>query len=68
MDRVRALFEHWTPPAIAAEIKDLTRVEQAVIIRVLPRQTAAAVFEFLDYQAQEDFLKAMRQEEVASIL
>lgn len=68
LDRVRAFFEHWTPPAIAAEIKELTRVEQAVVIRVLPRQTAAAVFEFLERHTQDELLKAMGQEEVGSIL
>jgi magnesium transporter len=68
VDEIRTLLINWTPPAIASEIKNLTQVEQAVVIRVLPRKTAAAAFEFLDRSAQERLLKAMGQVELAAIL
>jgi len=68
VERVRTLLTNWTPPAIASEIRSLTEVEQAVVIRVLPRKTAAAAFEFLDRPAQDQLLKAMGQAEVAAIL
>ncbi|MDQ6627064.1 MAG: magnesium transporter [Pseudomonadota bacterium] len=68
LDRIRLLLTNWTAPSIARELADLTRVEQAVVIRVLERHRAAAVFEFLDRTAQEELLKAMGQSEVASIL
>jgi magnesium transporter len=68
VDQIRTLLTNWTPPAIASEIKSLTEVEQAVVIRVLPRKTAAATFEFLDKPAQESLLKAMGQAELAAIL
>jgi magnesium transporter len=68
LNAIRTLTTNWTAPSIAREIRGLTRVEQAVVIRVLPRKLAAATFEFLDRTAQEELLKALGQSEVASIL
>lgn len=68
MGRIRTLLVNWTPPTIAASIKHLTSVEQAIVIRVLPRKIAAATFEFLNRPEQEQLLKAMGQQEVAAIL
>jgi magnesium transporter len=67
-ERIHGLLKNWTAPAIADEIKALSEVEQAVVIRVLPRQTAAATFEFLDRPVQERLLKAMGHTDVAAIL
>lgn len=66
--QIRAVLKNWTPPMIASAIKDLTDVEQAIVIRVLPRKAAAETFQFLDRPEQEKLLKAMGQEEVATIL
>lgn len=68
MSQILALLSNWTPPAIAAAIRSLTSVEQAVVIRVLPRRTAAETFQFLELSQQERLLKAMGQKEVALIL
>ena len=68
LDHVRAMLNNWTAPAIANEIHGLTKAEQAVVIRVLPRRQAAATFEFLDRSTQDELLKAMGQTEAASIL
>jgi magnesium transporter len=68
LEGIRARLATWTPPAIAHEIRALSATEQAVVIRVLPRQRAATTFEFLDRQTQEALLKAMGQADVASIL
>lgn len=68
MGGIRTLLVNWTPPTIAASIKQLTSVEQAIVIRVLPRKIAAATFEFLNRPEQERLLKAMGQEQVAAIL
>ena len=68
MGRMRTLLTNWTPPMIVAMIKPLTGVEQAIVIRVLPRKIAAATFEFLARPEQERLLKAMGQEQVAAIL
>jgi magnesium transporter len=68
LDQVRSLLTHWTAPAVAAEIRDLTAIEQALVIRLLPRKTAATTFEFLDRPSQERLLKAMGQSELATLL
>ena len=68
VDKIRGLIENWPPPVIASEIDGLTSVEQAVVIRVLPRKTAATTFEFLSRPRQERLLKAMGQAEVAELL
>lgn len=68
LDQIRTLLTNWTAPSIARELRGLTSVEQAVVIRVLERRRAAAAFEFLDRAAQEQLLKALGQSEVASIL
>jgi len=67
-DQLRSLLKNWTPPAIAGEIRMLSPVEQALVIRLLPRKTAAATFEFLDRSAQEELLKAMGQAELGRLL
>ncbi len=66
--RLHNVLGRFEPAAVAAEIRDLTLDDQAVVFRILPRQCAAAVFEFLDVAAQEHLLKALGQEHVAAIL
>jgi magnesium transporter len=68
LDQIRSQLSNWTPPVVAGEIRNLTPVEQALVIRVLPRKTAAATFEFLDRSSQERVLKAMGQTELARLL
>ena len=65
---IRTLMKNWTPPAIAASMKELSQKDQAVMFRVLPRHEAALVFEFLDRALQARLLKALAQEDVANIL
>ena len=65
---IRDRMKNWTPPAIAASMKDLSEKDQAVMFRVLPRSEAASVFEFLDRALQTRLLKALAQEDVANIL
>jgi magnesium transporter len=56
----------------AQEVADLIAgrpvEEQVVVFRILPRASAADVFEYLDLEVQEGLLKAMAQEDVAAIL
>ncbi len=66
--RLHDVLGRWEPAAVAAGIRDLTLDDQAVVFRILPRQCAAAVFEFLDVAAREHLLKALGQEHVAAIL
>ena len=66
--RLREVLGRWEPSAVAAEIRNLLVAEQAVVFRLVPRQCAAEVFEFLDVATQERLLKALGQEQVAAIL
>ena len=53
----------------AADLMERLPVEQQVVaFRVLPRDLAADVFEYLPLDAQEHLLRAMGHEEVAGIL
>src|SRR5579862_3879487 len=58
----------WRPLEIAAAIVGLTSDEQVMAFRVLPRQCAADVFEYLDAAAQKILVKSMGQEDVAALL
>jgi len=42
--------------------------EQVVVFRILPREQAADVFEYLPLETQESLLRAMGQEEVGALL
>jgi magnesium transporter len=57
------------PPADIAEIfYDLHPGDEAVLLRLLPRELAAEVFEYLPIEDQENALKALGSEQVAQIL
>ena len=65
---IRALTKNWTGPAVADSISAMSGIEQAVVMRVLPRNVVASAFEFFDRATQNRFLKALGQQEVADIL
>ena len=46
--KLHDVLGRWEASAVAAEIRHLPVEDQAVVFRVLPRQCAAEVFEFLD--------------------
>jgi len=57
------------PPADIAEIfVDLKPDDEAVLLRLLPRDVAAEVFEYLPVEDQEKTLHALGNEQVAQIL
>ena len=57
------------PPADIAEIfVDLKPDDEAVLLRLLPRDLAAEVFEYLPLEDQEKTLHALANEQVAQIL
>lgn len=57
-----------TPPEIADVIEDIEPEDRAIIFRLLPRDLAADVFEYLEFELQEVLLKSLGQGEVAAIL
>src|ERR1035438_4103260 len=68
LEAIRNRLADWMGLEVADEIRLLSAAEQAVVIRVLPRDRAAATFGILDREMQESLLKALGQAEVASIL
>ena len=65
---LRESLKNWPAPDVAGLIQPLSREDQLIVLRVLPRNLAAEVFEFLDLESQQQLLRAMGQEQVAAIL
>lgn len=65
---LREVFREFAPADVAEVILDLPEDEQVIIFRVLPHALAADVFEYLDFDAQEQLLRAMAHEQVVAIL
>jgi magnesium transporter len=55
-------------PDLAEIFTDLKADDEAVLLRILPRQLAAEVFEYLSLQDQEQLVQALGNEQVAQIL
>ena len=60
--------ESWSPADFATLLVRLPVEDQVIVFRILPRKTAATVFEYLNTHAQELLLKAMTQGDVAALL
>ena len=65
---LREMLKNLSPWAIVLVMAELTTEDQLIILRVLPRELAADVFESLDLSVQEQLLKAMGREELAALL
>ncbi len=65
---LRDAVDGLTPSELADLIGEAQGEQQATVFRVLPRATAAATFEYLPHDKQEELLKSLAQEEVAAIL
>ena len=65
---LRARLDSWSPADLASLLVCLPVEDQVIVFRILPRKTAATVFEYLSTHAQESLLKAMAQEEVGTLL
>lgn len=65
---LREILVSWNPPDTAELLHDLTPADRAIIYRILPRDLAGDVFEYLEVDTQEELLTAMRKEEVAAVL
>ncbi len=62
------MLKHWSPATTAGLLETLSVEQQVVAFRLLPRDIAADVFEYLPLEAQQRLVKAMATEEVAKIL
>ena len=59
--QLREILCNFDPPDIAEIFTDLKAGDEAVLLRILPRQTAAEVFEYLSLAEQESLVQAMLQ-------
>ena len=65
---LKEILLEWTPADIADLILDLPQQEKVIVFRVLPIDLATDTFEHLEFDTQEELLKAMGNEEVTAIL
>jgi magnesium transporter len=66
--KLREVLAQFPPAEIAEILSDLEPTDRAVLIRILPHQLAADVFEHLGHEDQEQLLHALGTEKVAQIL
>ena len=65
---LKEIFDDGHPSELADAVADLNERDRAIVFRLLSKETAADVFEYLDLDVQEPLLKAMGQDEVSGIL
>ena len=65
---LQRLFTDWLPVDLAELISDLPENEQAILFRLLPRETATQTFEYLDIDSQQNLLAALTKKDVTHIL
>lgn len=65
---LKEILSDWTPTDIADLIIDLPEQDKVIVFRVLPVDLATDTFEHLEFDTQEELLKAMGNEEAAAIL
>ncbi|HVV01977.1 MAG TPA: magnesium transporter, partial [Verrucomicrobiae bacterium] len=66
--QLREILCHFPAPEVAEIFHDLKPGDEAVLLRILPRQLAAQVFEYLDLNEQEEIVQALGKEHVGQIL
>jgi len=65
---LKEILSDWTPADIADLIVDLPEQDKVIVFRVLHVELATDTFEHLEFDTQEELLKAVGNEEVAAIL
>lgn len=63
LKELHQLVAGWTPPELANLLEELPPEEDAVVFRLLPRQLAAATFEFLDMETQQNLIQILAHEQ-----
>jgi len=66
--RLREILCEFSGPDLAEIFVDLKPEDEAVLLRILPHERSARVFEYLPRRDQEETLRALGSEEVARIL
>lgn len=68
LSELKTILSDWTPTDIGELLIDLPENDQAIVFRLLSKDLAADVFEYLDFDTQMVLIKAMGRGEVASVL
>jgi magnesium transporter len=66
--RLREILCNFSPPDLAEIFVDLNPHDEAILLRILPHDRAAQVFEYLPRNDQEETLRALGTDDVARIL
>ncbi|NTW82663.1 MAG: magnesium transporter [Chlorobiaceae bacterium] len=65
---LQRIFQDWLPVDLAELISDLPEDEQAILFRLQPKDLATETFEYLDFDSQQNLLKALTKKHVSQIL
>lgn len=65
---LRDELARWRPQELSGMVCGLRAEDQVLAFRILPRRTAAAVFEYLPLECQNHLVKAMAREDVGALL
>ena len=65
---LRQALKNWSGSAIVRIVEGLSIEDKMVVLRILPRDLAADVFELLNLSDQKHLLRSMGQEEAAGVL
>jgi magnesium transporter len=65
---LQRIFQDWLPVDLAELISDLPEEEQAILFRLQPKDLATETFEYLDFDSQQNLLKALTKKHVSHIL
>ncbi|NTV99415.1 MAG: magnesium transporter, partial [Chlorobiaceae bacterium] len=65
---LQRIFQDWLPVDLAELISDLPEEEQAILFRLQPKDLATETFEYLDFDSQQNLLKALTKKHVSQIL
>jgi magnesium transporter len=68
LTKLREELLRWTPQDLAATFCGMRADDQVIGFRILPRRSAATVFEYMPVECQHALVKAMGQEDVAALL
>jgi len=68
LPRLRDELRAWRPQELASTLCGMRPDDQVIAFRILPRRSAATVFEYMPADCQRSLVKAMGQEDIANLL
>lgn len=68
LSELKEVLIDWPPTDIADLILSIEEEDRAIIFRLLPKDLAADVFEYFDYDTQQLLIESLSKEDIAAIL